>query len=206
MEGTEQTIRERTTERDGTQEADHRVLLTSKPLHRFVQREPKSLGIVILIFGCIEILMGFQLARENERTSTFAYVPFWQGILFIICGTLSIYTEVHPSKKMVTVCLAMYVISLLGIIVSGSFRLFCFNHYSYLYHWASYQEHNIWAYYRAEQLFGVEGLLLASSLCVFVLLIFLCTVARLALKSTQNQVIIQRISSPPPQQSDTTSD
>lgn len=39
-----------------------------------------------------------------------------------------------------------------------------------------------------EQLLGVEGVLFISSLCVLVLLIFLCVIARLALKSTHTQV------------------
>lgn len=45
MEGTESTARERTTGKDGKQEADQRVLMQSKPLHRFVQKEPRSLGV-----------------------------------------------------------------------------------------------------------------------------------------------------------------
>ncbi|XP_071313629.1 membrane-spanning 4-domains subfamily A member 15-like [Trachinotus anak] len=195
MEGTEPTTRERTT--DGTQEPDHAVLMSSKPLHRFVQREPRSLGIVILIFGCAELLMGFQLASENVSTSYGIYIPFWQGALFLVCGNLSIYTEIHPSKKMVTVCLAMYVISILGIIISSCHRIYCFSHYVFLASSARYKTEKEWAYSRVEQLFGVEGLLFASSLCVSVLLMFLCTIARLALKSTRTQVIVQHIPAPP---------
>ena len=38
--------------------------------------------IVILIFGCAEVLMGFQLAQvEDEPTSYAIYIPFWQGAL-----------------------------------------------------------------------------------------------------------------------------
>lgn len=115
---------------DANQEADHGVLMSSKPLHRFVQREPRSLGvthqtiqghsneivdslcflkkyteidvytnkgcvnvllvspassspyqIVILICGCAELLMGFQLASESVQTSCEIYIPFWQGFL-----------------------------------------------------------------------------------------------------------------------------
>ncbi|KAM7389704.1 hypothetical protein PAMP_023667 [Pampus punctatissimus] len=154
MEGTgSPTAGERTTERDMNQEANHRAVMSSKPLHRFIQKEPKSLGIVIVICGCAELLMGFQLANESVTTSIGIYVPFWQGALFLICGNLSIYTEVHPSKKM-------------------------------------------------ELLFGIEGLLMTYSLCVSVLLIFLCVIARLSLKSTRTQVIIQNI---PPPLSNTTS-
>lgn len=37
--------------------------------------------IVIVIFGCAELLMGFQLASESVVTSYKIYIPFWQGVL-----------------------------------------------------------------------------------------------------------------------------
>ncbi|XP_073343198.1 uncharacterized protein [Pagrus major] len=202
MEGTESTTRERTTGKDGRREVDQKVLMSSKPLHRFVRKEPRCLGIVIVIFGCAEVLMGFNLAGENVTTSARIYIPFWQGILFLVCGNLSIYTEIHPSKKMVTVCLAMYVVSLLGILVSVGFRIYCLTFFSYLKYSAFYYSETVWGIYRVHLLYSVEGLLLISSLCVSVLLIFLCVIARLALKSTRFQVVVQHIPAP---QSDGTS-
>ncbi|XP_078116837.1 uncharacterized protein LOC144524445 [Sander vitreus] len=202
MEGTESTTRERTTGKNGSQAPNHMLLMSSKPLHRFIQKEPRSLGIVILIFGCAELLMGFQLSKEIVQTSCAIYIPFWQGVLFLVCGNLSIYTEIHPSKKMVTVCLAMYVVSLLGIVVSIGYRIYLFIEYDYLKYSAGHYSEEIWAIYRVDQLWGVEGLLFTSSLCVSVLLIFLVAVARLALKSTHTQVIVQHIPAP---LSDTTS-
>ncbi|XP_068570771.1 membrane-spanning 4-domains subfamily A member 15-like [Cebidichthys violaceus] len=194
MEETESTTRDRTTGQDGSHTPDHTLLMSSKPLHRFIQKEPRSLGIVILIFGCAEILMGFVLAQEKAHTSYKFYIPFWQGALFLVCGNLSIYTEMHPSKKMVTVCLAMYVVSLLGLVVSVILRMYCFILISFMgfgYH-SEYSGYN-----NGKQLLGVEGILFTSSLCVSVLLIFLCAVARLALKSTSTQIIVQRIPPPP---------
>ncbi|KAM9356906.1 uncharacterized protein ABDE67_004492 [Symphorus nematophorus] len=161
--------------------------MSSKPLHRFVQKEPRSIGIAIVMFGFAELLMGFHLTSETALTSVHIYIPFWQGVLFLVCGNLSIYTEVHPSKKMVTVCLAMYVVSILGIVVSAGFRIYYLCDFSHPGHIAK------WDLYRKEQLFGVEAILVTSSLCVSVLLIFLCAIARLALKSTRTQVIHQQI-------------
>ncbi|XP_073343201.1 uncharacterized protein [Pagrus major] len=158
--------------------------------------------IVIVIFGCAEVLMGFSLAGESVNTSAHIYIPFWQGILFLVCGNLSIYTEIHPSKKMVTVCLAMYVVSLLGILVSVGYRIYCLAFFSYLRYRSSSYSGQGWGKYRENLYHGVEGLLLISSLCVSVLLIFLCVIARLALKSTRFQVIVQHIPAP---QSDGTS-
>lgn len=128
---------------------------------------------------------------------------------------LSLY---HLSQ--VTVCLAMYLVSFFGIIVSFGYRIFCFTHFSYRQHMALWNNDNPWPLYRVvsyiiyfltklmtctfsqcmnnslfhflllqNQLYTIEGLLFASSVCVSVLLIFLCSVARLALKSTNTQVI-----------------
>ena len=37
--------------------------------------------IVLVIVGCSELLMGFNLATEDLPTSLNIYVPFWQGVL-----------------------------------------------------------------------------------------------------------------------------
>lgn len=177
----------------GKQEADRRELLSTKPLHRFVQREPKSLGIVILIFGCAELFMGFQMTADPEKTSNYLYVPFWQGVLFIVCGILSIYAGIHPSKKMVTVCLAMYVVSLLGILFSiGSRIAFLCILTDVFYRFRDRMGHTE----RGQILIATEAILLVCSLCVSVLLIFLSCVSRLALKSTRTQVVLHQIAPP----------
>ncbi|CAB1432766.1 unnamed protein product [Pleuronectes platessa] len=201
MEGPEPTTRATATGQDGNHEADQELLMTSKPLHRFITKEPKVLGIVILICGCAELLMGFHLVSESVQNSCAIYIPFWQGILFLVCGKLSIYTEIHPSKKMVTVCLAMYVVSILGAVISIGFRMYYLSYQSYLKYMTRRADDN-WARGRMEQLLGVEGLLFTSSLCVAGILIFLSSVARLALKSTNTQVIVRCI--PAPAQSDAT--
>ncbi|XP_034545234.1 membrane-spanning 4-domains subfamily A member 4D-like [Notolabrus celidotus] len=195
MEGIESTTRERTTTKDGNQDADNKVLMSSKPLHRFVSKQPRALGVVIVIFGCAELLVGFQLSSEVIRNSSMIYIPFWQGALFLVCGNLSIYTEIHPSKKMVTVCLSMYVVSLLGMVISLGYRIACIDRYTDTTLWPHHYE-DPWEIDRVEQILGVEIVLLLSSLCVTVLLIFLSAIARLALKSTHTQVIIQRIPAP----------
>uniref|UniRef100_A0A672YW49 Uncharacterized LOC115427470 n=1 Tax=Sphaeramia orbicularis TaxID=375764 RepID=A0A672YW49_9TELE len=194
MEDTGSTAKAKTTAEDGNQQISDKLLKSTKPLHRFVRNEPRSLGIVVLIFGCAEILMGFQLhmASERTRTSLQIYIPFWQGVLFVVCGNLSIYTGLHPSKKMVTVSLSMYVVSLLGIFVSGGYRISCLSYFSYMRYRASHRTDPGWAHFRVDLLFGIEGMLFTSSLCVLVLLMVLIVVARLALKSTRTQVILHQ--------------
>ncbi|CAL9706741.1 unnamed protein product [Knipowitschia caucasica] len=164
-----------------------RELLSTKPLHRFVQKEPRSLGIVILMFGCAEFLIGLLMSAHKDN-STFFYTPFWLGALFNICGILSIYTGTHPSKKMVTVCLSMYVVSLIGILVSFGLRLTSLSMLSYY-----RNRHARHESIRASMMLSLESLLLTSSLFVFGLLIFLCVVARLALKSTRTQIVLHQI-------------
>ncbi|XP_028271311.1 uncharacterized protein LOC114442173 [Parambassis ranga] len=203
METTESTTRDRTTGKHENKEADQQVLLSSKPLHRFVQRGPRNFGIVIGIFGCSELMMGFLLAGENMTTSNGIATPFWQGVLFGICGILSIYTELHPSKKMVTVCLAMYVVSLLGIVLSFVVRVCCF--YEYARYMINKRDDEA-LIDRVGLLSGIEGLLFVSSLFVFGILTFLSCIARLALKSTNTQIIVQHIPAPaPPPPTDTAS-
>lgn len=43
--------------------------------------------IVMVIFGCVEMLMGFQMAGEDMKTSYSIYIPFWLGAL--VCHTWS---------------------------------------------------------------------------------------------------------------------
>ncbi|KAK5925122.1 hypothetical protein CgunFtcFv8_017671 [Champsocephalus gunnari] len=193
MEGTESTTRERSTAKDGNKAADQEVL-SSKPLHRFVQREPRDVGIAILIFGCAEVMMGFTLSGERRAFTYFGiYTSFWQGTLFLVCGSLSIYTELRPSKKMVTVCLSMYVVSLLGIIVSFFYRIRIFSYLTYL---KLYRDEYL-SLQRLDQIVAIEALLFTCSLFVAGLLIFLCVIARLALKSTRTQIIVRHIPAPP---------
>ncbi|XP_006781517.1 membrane-spanning 4-domains subfamily A member 4D-like isoform X2 [Neolamprologus brichardi] len=202
MEGTQElkttTREEGTTERNGDQGTSSNVPMSSKPLHRFVRKEPRSLGIVILMFGCAELLMGFQFSGEEFKISAQLYIPFWQGALFLTCGILSVYTELHPSKKMVTVCLALYVVSILGIVISFIHRIIQLIHYPYFFFLRFHLNDA-----SVMLLQSIKAILLTSTICVLVILIFLTTVASFALKSTRTQVIVQQI---PPPRTETPSD
>ncbi|KAM4622197.1 membrane-spanning 4-domains subfamily A member 4A isoform 3-T3 [Polymixia lowei] len=148
MEDTESTAGERTRGKEGNEKMDM-IVIGSKPLHRFIRGEPRTLGIVVLIFGCAELLNGFELAKSQFENSSAIYIPFWQGALFLISGNLSIYTGVHPSKKMVTICLALYVVSLLGITVSVGYRIVYLIELSYHYQYSHHYLEEEWTYKRA---------------------------------------------------------
>ncbi|XP_013863541.1 membrane-spanning 4-domains subfamily A member 4D [Austrofundulus limnaeus] len=189
MEDTEPTTRPKTAGGDGNQVTND-TLMSGKPLHRFVQREPRCLGIVLLLFAFPELMMGFVLADVKLYSSNNIYIPFWQGTLFSLCGILSIYTELHPSKKMVSACLSMYAVALVGILVSLGYRIHFFLLHPYtMYRFSLQINVDLVAY--------VEGILFTSSLCVLGLLIFLIVIARFALKSTHTQLIVQYIPPPP---------
>ncbi|KAG8004381.1 Transmembrane and coiled-coil domain-containing protein 6 [Nibea albiflora] len=65
--------------------------------------------IAIVIFGCAEFLMGIHLNIEDAITSYRIYIPLWQGFL-------------------VTVSLAMYIMTILGIVASLGYRIFSIFH------------------------------------------------------------------------------
>lgn len=127
MESSESTARERRAGRDGGQDPNDKMLMSNKPLHRFLRKDPTSFGISILIFGCAEMLMGFQLAYVHSMASIEMYYPFGEGALFAACGILSICTNRHPSKRMVTACLALYIASILAFFVFLACRIVVFH-------------------------------------------------------------------------------
>ncbi|PWA23607.1 hypothetical protein CCH79_00006072 [Gambusia affinis] len=159
MEETKSTMVEKPTGENENQKLDETLLLSSKPLHRFVQKQPRSFGIVILMFGCAEVVMGCAMANNDMETSFRIYIPFWQGTL-------------------VTASLAMYVVSLLGIIVTIARRIGLISFYIWKFRYS---------HYHAIEFLCVEGILLASSLLVSAFLIFLSTIAGYALRSTRKQ-------------------
>ncbi|XP_072565425.1 uncharacterized protein [Paramormyrops kingsleyae] len=75
----------------------------SKPLHRFMRVDPKSIGVVMLFLGGTQFITGIPMKRDITRNSTNIYSSFWLGILFSICGIIYIISEKRVSKKMLRV-------------------------------------------------------------------------------------------------------
>ncbi|KAL7406039.1 hypothetical protein ABVT39_012213 [Epinephelus coioides] len=86
----------------------------SKPLHRFMQGQPKIIGIVVLILGSSFFIFctSMMLVHYNQIS------PLQPGIvlaiLYLVCGSLYIVTENKPTKKTVTMSLALSIVSLLA--------------------------------------------------------------------------------------------
>ncbi|XP_026135084.1 membrane-spanning 4-domains subfamily A member 15-like isoform X2 [Carassius auratus] len=93
----------------------------SKPLHRFLRGQPKSIGVVLVIMGIGLFMFGIPITTESyiqileeQKSST----PFWIGTLFFICGLLYILSERNPSKKIITASLALNIISIIGVLIA----------------------------------------------------------------------------------------
>ncbi|KAI4830878.1 hypothetical protein KUCAC02_002479 [Chaenocephalus aceratus] len=82
----------------------------SKPLHRFIKRQPKTIMVLVLGLSFFNV----SITTTPEYSMWTAIPPgFMLGTLFVICGTLYIVTEHIPTKKTVTISLALSIVSIL---------------------------------------------------------------------------------------------
>lgn len=90
----------------------------TKPLHRFIKGQPKIIGIIVLVLGTSVFTVTAVLVEERDTRFIWTAIPpgFVQGTLYIICGILYILTEHTPTKKTVTISLALSIVSLLATI------------------------------------------------------------------------------------------
>ncbi|KAK5935078.1 hypothetical protein CgunFtcFv8_020471 [Champsocephalus gunnari] len=86
----------------------------SKPFHRFIKRQPKTVGIMVLVLGLS--FFNVSITTTPEYSMWTAIPPgFMLGTVFVICGTLYIVTEHIPTKKTVTISLALSIVSILVV-------------------------------------------------------------------------------------------
>ncbi|XP_046699444.1 membrane-spanning 4-domains subfamily A member 4A [Silurus meridionalis] len=162
----------------------------TKPLHRFLRGEPRTVGIILLFLGLCLFLFGIPLKGGYLDTSSDSYCPFWLGILYFICGILYILSERNTTKKTVTISFAFSIIAILGTIVGviifskGVFSNH--NYYMYYYH-DNETEANMELYM---QIHSIEGVFLFHSLLAGVILITMSVFARLALRSSHSQMLV----------------
>ncbi|XP_027030384.2 uncharacterized protein si:ch1073-291c23.2 isoform X2 [Tachysurus fulvidraco] len=76
----------------------------TKPLHRFLRGEPKTVGIVLLFLGLCMFMFGIPLNGDDLDSSTDTYSPYWLGTMYFICGVLYIQSERNITKKIVMHC------------------------------------------------------------------------------------------------------
>ncbi|XP_041792132.1 uncharacterized protein si:ch1073-291c23.2 isoform X1 [Chelmon rostratus] len=172
----------------------------SKPLHRFMKGQPKSVGIIVLVLGsafftvCIAIL-----PHSVQHISTVIQPAFIEGALLILCGILYIVTEHNPTKKTVTISLALSIVTLLGTCWS-ILRIIpdiAFYHHSYYYniHY-EFLEDNItesevaWQSHHEAMGMSIAAIYLFYSIVSAIILIVMSTLAGSALRSTKSQAIV----------------
>ncbi|XP_034385505.1 uncharacterized protein LOC117728769 isoform X2 [Cyclopterus lumpus] len=130
----------------------------SKPLHRFIQGQPKIIG-------------------------------------FIICGILYILTEHNPTKKTVTISLALSVVTILGAAWSVMHILPGIVHYNY------YRDNEYVLIYNTsmsyeDMVMSLEVIFLVYSVVGVILFIVMSCRAVTALRSTKSQAMIVMTTTP----------
>ncbi|KAI1894601.1 hypothetical protein AGOR_G00117450 [Albula goreensis] len=173
----------------------------TKPLHRFLKGQPKTIGVVMLFFGGALFIFGIPYNSDASFGGNYSFCPFWMGIMFIICGILYVLSEHSPTKKLVTASLALSIVSTIAVVVALlEFLPDMVAMHSHLYGWDHYgsfyendtmeisEEHS-----KNNMLFLMLYTLVFTFYCVLggVILIVMATFARTALKSTKTQAIVR---------------
>nr|XP_046207923.1 membrane-spanning 4-domains subfamily A member 4A-like isoform X1 [Oncorhynchus gorbuscha] len=182
----------------GVRETHSATVGGSKPLHRFIRGEPKSIGIVMLFMGSSLFLLAIPMRMDPLESSAENFTSFWLGILFIICGLLYVFTEKNTSKQLVTASLALSIISILGVTVAffeflkGILNM---QYYHYRYYYSYYDDITNstrvdvpWRKHHTGQLLSLEAVFMYQSLVGMVFLIMMTAFARAALRSSKTQV------------------
>lgn len=162
----------------------------NKPLHRFIKRQPKTVGIMVLVLGLS--FFNVSITTTPEYSIWTAIPPgFMLGTLFVICGTLYIVTEHIPTKKTVTISLALSIVSILVAcwttlhIVPTIASTYHHRHYRYSHESDTYSSSSF-----ADMELYVEIIFLFYSIVGAVTLIVMSCLAVSALRSTKSEAMI----------------
>ncbi|XP_045888842.1 uncharacterized protein LOC123959047 [Micropterus dolomieu] len=171
----------------------------SKPLHRFIRGQPKTIGIILLVLGSSFFILSIAISTEHMWT----VIPpsILLGALYIICGILYILTEYNPTKKKVTISLALSIVTILGTFWTVMHSLPSLVH-NYR-HYSDFAEDNDtdieeaqWASYYEAMGATVETIFLFYSFVGGIIFIVMSALAGAALRSTKNQAIVVMTASP----------
>ncbi|KAK1891124.1 Membrane-spanning 4-domains subfamily A member 6D [Dissostichus eleginoides] len=165
----------------------------SKPLHRFIKRQPKTVGIMVLVLGLSFFNVSIMTTPLYSRHEMWTAIPpdFMLGTLFVICGTLYIVTEHIPTKKTVTISLALSIVNILVAcwttlhIVPMIIDTYLYRHYQYSQENGTYSSSSF-----VVMGLSVEIIFLFYSIAGAVTLIVMSCLAVSALRSTKSEAII----------------
>ncbi|XP_031170287.1 membrane-spanning 4-domains subfamily A member 4D-like [Sander lucioperca] len=152
----------------------------SKPLHRFLKGQPKIIGIIMLVMG--SSFFTVSIAIIPDYFSSFIWTAirpgFLMGILFIISGIVYILTEHSPTKKTVTISLALSIVTILGACwtLLGMVPSLRFSHYID----SSHEEMKL----------SMDLIFLVHSIVGAIIFIVMSCLAGAALRSTKSQAIV----------------
>ncbi|XP_059374203.1 membrane-spanning 4-domains subfamily A member 15-like, partial [Carassius carassius] len=166
----------------------------SKPVHRFLRGQPKSIGVVLVMMGIGLFMFGIPMTTQSYvPTLDEQFTPFWIGILFFICGLLYILSERNPSKKIITASLALNIISIIGVLfalLEFSRVIVAINYYEGQMYENQNGEEELYARQHFMFIRDMELVFCCHSLIGGVLLVTMSFFARAALRSSRSQVFV----------------
>ncbi|XP_073453207.1 membrane-spanning 4-domains subfamily A member 4A-like isoform X1 [Aquarana catesbeiana] len=122
----------------------------STMFHQFLKGRPKTLGIILIIVGIVQIGMGIGHLFTKSYTAMYSGISFWGAIFNIVAGSLSVKAVSKPSKCLIQGSLGLSIIisiiSVIGLILN--IVDYFINYYCYNYSSSSY--YNYYYYYDYE--------------------------------------------------------
>lgn len=169
----------------------------TKPLHRFIRGQPKIVGVIVLVLGTTIFTITAVVSEDREIHYVWTVIPpgYFQGALYIVCGILYILTEHNPTKKTVTISLALSIVTLLGTLWTILHIIPDLAHGHYARHY-EYMEENVtdtdyFASLQYENMGkSLEVIFLIKFLMGGVIFVVMSTLGGIALRSTNSQAIV----------------
>uniref|UniRef100_UPI00398E909A membrane-spanning 4-domains subfamily A member 15-like n=1 Tax=Pristiophorus japonicus TaxID=55135 RepID=UPI00398E909A len=155
-----------------------------KPLQKFLNGEPKALGVTLIMLGIIQFGFGVPLRMAKVSEITGLGTPWWLAVLFIVSGALTIVCGQDPNKPRVTACLATNIIN---VIATGiAVFIFCVD----LSSWHYIHNTEVAAVMKYRQLsYGIKTVLfffaVSGAVLNIILSVFCCKGLRYCSPSTQ---------------------
>ncbi|XP_040900306.1 uncharacterized protein si:ch1073-291c23.2 [Toxotes jaculatrix] len=176
----------------------------SKPLHRFMKGQPKIIGVITLVLGMSFFIMSIAVSGETPGHQLWTAIPpgFLLGTLFIICGILYILTEHNPTKKTVTLSLALTIVAILGAfwtilhILPDIIHAHNYRNYDYFEDHNTETEEAKWSSIFEAMGVAIEGIFLFYSFAGAIIFIVMSALAGAALRSTKSQAIVVMTTAP----------
>ncbi|XP_074522702.1 uncharacterized protein LOC141787898 [Halichoeres trimaculatus] len=181
----------------------------TKPLHRFIKGQPKIVGVIVLIMGSGVLTLSVSLIHPIVQNIWTVFPPgVLLGLLFIICGILYILTEHNPTKKTVTISLALSIVTILWACWTILYLVPDIVHHQY-HRYYEYTEENtteeeeaVWSSYTEAMGLSLEVIFLVHSVAGAIIFIIMSIMAGAALRSTKSQTIVVKTSMPAERQDD----